>query len=109
MASENIKQLTTANFPEEIDQFNGVAVVDFWAPWCGPCRAIAPIIEEIARDFGSVKVAKVNIDDHPELAERFNVSSIPRVLYFNNGQLKETIIGAAPKKKFVDALQRSNG
>jgi thioredoxin 1 len=106
---ENIKQLTTGNFAEEIEQFNGTAVVDFWAPWCGPCRAIAPIIDEIARDFGAVKVAKVNIDDHPELAEKFNVSSIPRVLYFNNGQLKETIIGAAPKKKFVDALQRTNG
>src|SRR5215204_3140259 len=103
-----ITEVGDNNFETEVLKSAVPVLVDFWAPWCGPCRAIAPIIEEIARDFGSVKVAKVNIDDHPELAERFNVSSIPRVLYFNNGQLKETIIGAAPKKKFVDALQRSN-
>lgn len=106
---ENIKQLTSESFKGEVDQFEGVAVIDFWAPWCTPCRAIAPIIDDIANTYGAVKVGKVNIDDHPELAERFNVSSIPRVLYFRNGELKDTIIGAAPKTKFVTALQRVIG
>jgi thioredoxin 1 len=108
--SENVLQLTEENFPREVDAFEGTVVVDFWAPWCGPCRAIAPIIEEIARDnAGRIKVAKVNIDDNPGLAERFGVSSIPRVLYFNKGELRETIVGAAPKKKFTDALGRVTG
>lgn len=108
--SEFVHELNEQNFQQEVDDFGGVTVVDFWAPWCGPCRAIAPIIEEMAREHaGKIKVAKVNIDDNPALAQRFQVSSIPRVLYFSGGQLRETIIGSAPKKKFTDTLTRVTG
>lgn len=108
--SKNIVQLDHTNFKREIEEFDGVALVDFWAPWCGPCRAIGPIIEQIAEEYqGKVKVAKVNVDENSELAERFGVSSIPRVLFFSAGDLKETIVGAGPKKQFIDALNRISG
>jgi thioredoxin 1 len=108
--SENIIQLDQASFKREIEEFDGVALIDFWAPWCGPCRAIGPIIEELAREYqGKVKVAKVNVDDNNDLAMQFSIRSIPTILLFSKGAVKESIVGAVPKTKLAQALNRLVG
>ena len=80
-------------------------LVDFWAPWCGPCRMIAPVLQEIAKEkAGSVRIVKVNVDDEGALAGRYNVRNIPALLFFEGGELRETLIGAQPKKAIVEKL-----
>ncbi len=91
-------ELTQANFNQEVTAGNLPVVVDFWAPWCGPCRAFGPTIEEIAKDFeGKVKVAKVNVDENPQLAVQFGVMSIPTLAFFRNGRLVKTQVGVMQK------------
>jgi thioredoxin 1 len=80
-------------------------LIDFWAPWCGPCRAIAPALEELARELGEqVTIAKVNVDEQPQLAGRFGVRSIPTLMFFKDGVLQETVVGAVPKAEIVKRL-----
>jgi thioredoxin 1 len=99
--------LTNENFKEEILDFNGIAMVDFWAPWCGPCRMIAPIIEEIAEEYqGKVKVGKVNTDENLILSSKYNIMSIPSMLIFKNGEVVDQIIGAMPKQKIIAQLEK---
>jgi thioredoxin 1 len=99
-------ELNSSNFDSTIK--NGVSVVDFWAPWCGPCRMIAPIIEELASEYkGTVNVCKVNTDEEQEIAVRYGIRSIPTVLFFKDGQIADQMIGAAGKQFFtqkIDAL-----
>jgi thioredoxin 1 len=101
-----VKEVTDATFEADVLQAAGPVVVDFWAPWCGPCRAIAPILEQFADEQPSIEFTKVNIDDNPNFASRFGVLSIPTVILFENGEPQETIIGARPRGYFENAFSR---
>jgi len=97
-------ELNNSNF-EEIIKKDGVVLIDFWAPWCGPCRMIAPVIEELAEEYeGKAVIAKVNTDEAPEIAGQFGIRSIPTVLFFKNGELVDQMIGAAPKAQYAAKL-----
>ncbi|MDX1393757.1 MAG: thioredoxin [Gemmatimonadota bacterium] len=91
-------EITDANFGEEIESASGLAMVDFWAEWCGPCRLVGPIVDELANEHSdTVKVGKLDVDANPDTAFRFNVRSIPSILFFKDGELVDTVIGAQPK------------
>ncbi len=101
-----VKEVTDATFDEEVVHSSIPVLVDFWAPWCGPCRAIAPIVEELAQEYeGKLKVVKVNVDHNPDAATRFNVRGIPTLLLFQGGKVKDQIVGAVPKHLLVQAVE----
>ncbi|OQX59905.1 MAG: thioredoxin [Helicobacteraceae bacterium 4484_230] len=96
-------ELTAADFDSTIAE--GVTLVDFWAPWCGPCRMIAPIIEELAEDFdGKATIAKVNTDEEQDIAVKFGIRSIPTIMFFKDGELKDQMIGAGSKQAFEEKI-----
>ena len=97
-----IAHITTQNFKEEVLQSELPVLVDFWAPWCGPCRMLAPVLEELETDLaGKVKVAKVNVDEEMELAAQFQVASIPTLVLFRGGQAVQRSVGVQPKAKLA--------
>lgn len=103
----NILELTSANFKSTVEGPTPV-LVDFWAPWCGPCRMIAPIIEELARDnSGAIKVAKINIDDSPNVAASYGVSSIPTLMLFKGGEVVDRFVGVQPKSRLQGAIDEA--
>ena len=106
--SDRAIQLTEATFDAQVASHAGVLMVDFWAEWCAPCRAIAPVLDEIARDSGgTVALAKVNVDENPGLAARYGIRSIPTILFVKGGKVVEQVVGAVPKaqlKKKLDAI-----
>ena len=103
--SENVKEITSLNFSNEVLKSDTPVLVDFWAEWCGPCRAIGPVVDEIANDYnGKVSVGKLNVDNENQLAMEYGVRSIPALLIFNNGTVVNQIVGAVPKNRITDIL-----
>jgi thioredoxin 1 len=104
----NTVEITDQNFDSEVLQSSVPVLVDFWATWCGPCRMIAPVVEELATENqGSVKVCKINIDDSPNTAAGLGVSSIPTLMIFKNGDVVERFVGVQPKKRLQEALDQA--
>lgn len=98
--------VTDATFDNEVLKSNGPVLVDFWAEWCGPCRMIAPAVEELASEYdGKAKVAKVDVDNNPEISIKYNIRSIPTLLIFKNGEIVDQIIGAVPKTHLKKQLE----
>ena len=106
--ADSALHLTEANFDTEVGKHTEVLMVDFWAEWCAPCRAIAPTLEELIREAsGKVSLAKVNVDDNPSLAARYGIRSIPTILFMKDGAVVDQVVGAVPKaqlKKKLDAI-----
>ena len=97
--SENLKHFTDGNFDNDVLKANLPVLVDFWAPWCGPCKMIGPMIEELADEYaGRVIVGKVNVDDSPEVAARYGIRGIPTIMFFKNGEVANQVTGAVPKE-----------
>jgi len=103
----NILAVTDANFEQEVEKHDGLAIVDFWATWCGPCRMIAPILEQLSTEYeGKVKVTKLDVDANIKTGSRFNVRSIPTLLFFKDGKVVDQIVGAVPKTHIEAKLQQ---
>ena len=100
-------QLNDEAFVAEIEQHDGLAMVDFWATWCGPCQIVAPVVEQLASEYqGRLKVAKLDVDENPRITMRFNVRSIPSILFFKGGKHVDTVVGAVPKAHLVEKIEQ---
>ena len=107
MAGKNVLTLTTTNFETEVSNSDLPVLVDFWATWCGPCRAVAPIVEQLAGEFeGRAKIGKIDVDAEGELARKFNISSIPTLMVFKGGEVVEQVLGARPKSQLATLLEK---
>ena len=102
--AEGITDLNDSTFDETIGASDEPVLVDFWAEWCGPCKMIAPILEEIATEQGQIRIAKVNVDDSPDIARRFEVMSIPTLIMFKDGEPAKRLVGAKPKGALLEEI-----
>jgi thioredoxin 1 len=103
----SVQEVNDKNFETEVIKADVPVLIDFWAPWCAPCRAIGPVVDELAREYsGKLKVVKMNVDDNPLTPSRYGVRSIPNLLLIKNGQVKDQIVGAVPKQAFVVAIDK---
>ena len=102
-----VMAVTDESFEQDVVRADGLVMVDFWAAWCGPCRMIAPVVEQLARDYaGRVTVAKLDVDSNPEVVTRFGVRSIPSILFFNDGAVIDQVVGAVPRATLEQRLQQ---
>ena len=98
--------VTDADFNDKVEQSGGLSIVDFWAEWCGPCRMVAPILEQLAGEYaGKLQVAKLDVDENQQTAARFNIRSIPTLMFFKDGQHVDTVVGAVPKPHLERKIQ----
>ena len=105
MATDSVMEVSDANFQAEVLNAELPVIVDFWAAWCGPCRMVSPLIEEIAKDYeGKVKVTKLNVDENRETAGKYGIMSIPTILLFKDGSVSKQVVGAMPKTALVTEL-----
>jgi thioredoxin 1 len=108
MAAKNVHEFTSENWQKDVLESDQPVLVDFWAVWCGPCRALSPTIDQLAEEYsGKLKVGKVNVDDAQDIAAQYRVTSIPAVFIFKKGQVAERIVGAERKNVFQDAINRA--
>jgi thioredoxin 1 len=101
----NLREVTDATFQAEVIESETPVLVDFWAPWCGPCRVVGPILEEIAQERGDLRVVKLNVDENQQTAANYQVLSIPTMILFKNGEVAKKVIGAYPKKRLESELE----
>ena len=107
MANENVMVISKDNFEEEVLKSDKAVLVDFWAPWCGPCRAVGPIVDELAGEYaGKAKISKLNVDDEGEIAAKFRVMSIPTIMIFKDGEVVEKVIGAKSKSELTSLIDK---
>ena len=110
MASDKVKETSDANFENDVIKNSKPVLVDFWAVWCGPCKAIGPIMDEIAEEQdGKIEVYKVNIDDNPQTPAKFGIRGVPTVLAFKNGEIVDQVVGAVPKTEFQRLIDKITG
>jgi len=100
----DLVQVTDANFAETVEGSATAFVLDFWAPWCGPCRMMEPVLKEVADEYPGLTVGKLNVDENPAVATRFDILSIPTLLVFSGGQVVKKLVGAMPKKRLIEEL-----
>ncbi len=110
MASEHVRELNDGDWQSEVLESNEAVLVDFWAPWCGPCRAVAPHVDSIAHAYeGKLKVAKINIDDNRGVPQQYNIRSIPTILLFKNGQVVDQVVGAVDREQLREMVEKVLG
>jgi thioredoxin 1 len=106
--SENVREISDTDFQTQVLGAKVPTLVDFWAPWCGPCKSIAPVLEELAKEFaGKVQIMKINVDENPRTPSQYNVRGIPNLVIFKNGEVVDQIVGAVPKDQLQAALTKA--
>ena len=107
MGSGSVMEITDSSFESEVLKSDKLTLVDFWAPWCGPCKIISPLVEELANDYdGKVKCTKLNVDDNPNTASTYGIRGIPTIIFYKNGEVVDQVIGAVPKSELEKVISK---